>query len=174
MMFIANSRSRPGRRHFLFAAAMALALILGGSVAVAHADLSKKVIAAFKGKIIVSNSPLEMAGDDKATIAKFKKDALTQVVGAAGGDDVWSWNFVYTAFLNKAGAPSLKLEFYDGAKYVADQTLTNVDPKMTVLEGEVSITEDDGLTKGKRYTIKLVGTVKGKESVLATTTLDMK
>jgi ethanolamine utilization protein EutQ (cupin superfamily) len=162
------------RRSLFLAIPMALALVLGLHATPARADLSKKVIAAFKGKIVVTKSPVESVGDDKATIAAIKKNTVTEVVGAAGGDDVWSWTFVYTAFLNKAGAPSLKLEFYDGTKYVADQTLTNVDPKMTVLEGEVSITEDDGLTKGKKYTLKLVGTVKGKESVLATTVLDMK
>jgi hypothetical protein len=43
-----------------------------------------------------------------------------------------------------------------------------------VLTGIIEITEDDGLTKGKRYTLKLVGKVKGKETVLASTTLDMK
>ena len=45
---------------------------------------------------------------------------------------------------------------------------------MTVLEGEVSITEDDGLTKGKKYTIKLVGKFKGKEAILASSQLLMK
>jgi hypothetical protein len=153
--------------------AIALTLGIAATAPAAHADMSKKVIAAFKGKLIVSNSPLENQGDDKATIAKIKKDTLTEVKGAAGGDDVYAWSFVYTAFLSKSGSPSLKLEFYDGTKYVADQRLTNVDPKMTVLEGEVAITEDDGLTKGKKYTIKLVGELKGKETVVATTTLQM-
>jgi len=163
----------PSRRLFL-ALPVAFALAVSLTATPARADLPKKVIAAFKGKIIISNAPLEGTGDDKATIAKFKKEALTEVVGQAGGDDVWTWNFVYTAFLKTAGASSLKFEFYDGTKYVADQSLTNVDPKMTVLEGDISITEDDGLTKGKRYTLKLVGTVKGKETVVASTVLDMK
>lgn len=157
----------------LLALPLALALVFGVSApAPAQADMSKKVIAAFKGKIIVSNSPLENLGDDKATIAKIKKDQLTSVVGAPGGDDVYAWSFVYTAFLTKAsGTTTLTLEFYDGTKYVADQKLTGVDPKMTVLEGEVSITEDDGLTKGKKYTVKMV---KGENTVLASTTLEMK
>jgi hypothetical protein len=162
------------RRSLFLAIPVALAFAFGVAATPAHADMSKKVIAAFKGKLIVSNSPLENVGDDKATIAKIKKDTLTEVVGAEGSDEVWAWSFVYTAFLTKAGAPSLKLEFYDGDKYVADQRLTNVDPKMTVLEGDIAITEDDGLTKGKKYTIKLVGTLKGKETVLASTTLLMK
>jgi len=156
----------------LLALPLALALVFGATAAPAQADMSKKVIAAFKGKIIVSNSPLESQGDDKATIAKIKKDTLTSVVGAPGGDDVYAWSFVYTAFLSKAsGTTTLTLEFYDGTKYVADQKLTGVDPKMTVLEGDVGITEDDGLTKGKKYTVKLV---KGENTVLASTTLEMK
>lgn len=156
----------------LLALPLALALVFGATAAPAQADMSKKVIAAFKGKIIVSNAPLESQGDDKATIAKIKKDTLTTVVGAPGGDDVHAWTFVYTAFMAKAsGVTTLTLEFYDGTKYVADQKLTGVDPKMTVLEGEVSITEDDGLTKGKKYTLKLV---KGENTVLASTTIEMK
>jgi hypothetical protein len=156
----------------LLAIPLALALVFGATAAPAQADMSKKVIAAFKGKIIVSNSPLENLGDDKATIAKIKKDQLTAVVGAPGGDDVYAWMFVYTAFLSKAsGTTSLSLEFYDGTKFVADQKLTGVDPKMTVLEGEVAITEDDGLTKGKKYTLKLV---KGENTVLSSTTIEMK
>lgn len=158
----------------IFALPLALALVFGATAAPAHADMSKKVIAAFKGKLIVSRSPLESVGDDKATIAKIKKDTLTEVVGSEGGDEVWGWSFVYTAFLSKTGATSLNLEFYDGAKYVADKTLTGVDPKLTVLEGDIEITEDDGLTKGKKYTLKLVGKIKGKETVLASTMLEMK
>jgi hypothetical protein len=151
---------------------LALALVFGATAAPAHADMSKKVIAAFKGKIIISKSPLQSQGDDKSTIAQIKKDQLATVIGAPGGDDVYSWSFMYTAFLTKAsGTTSLTLEFYDGTKYVADQKLTGVDPKMTVLEGDVSITEDDGLTKGKKYTVKLV---KGENTVLSSTTLEMK
>lgn len=162
------------RRSLIIAITLAFAFVFGAAATPARADLSKKVIAAFKGKIIVSRSPIEMQGDDKSTIAKIKKDTVTEVAGAEGGDEVWAWSFVYTAFLNKAGSSTMKLEFYDGTKYVADQTLTNVDPKMTVLEGDVAITEDDGLTRGKTYTVKMVGRLKGKEVVLATTSLTMK
>ena len=159
--------TRLDRRTFL-ALPFAAALVLGLGAAPAHADLSKKVIAAFKGKILVSDGPLEPAGDDKATIAAFKKKSLTEVAGSPNGDEVQQWTFVYTAFLKSSGATSLKLEFYDGTKYVADQALSGVDPKLTVLNGDVSLSEDDGLTKGKRYTLKLTGTVKGKEVVFAT------
>ena len=168
-----DSRARPSRR-LVLALPLALLLAAGLTAPPAHADLSKKVIAAFKGKILVTKDPLEMVGDDKATVAHFKKTALTELKGAAGGDEVWTWQFVYTAFLAKgAGTTSLKLEFYDGKTYSADRVLTGVDPKSTVLAGDIEITEDDGLTKGKSYTLKLVASVKGKDLTLATTQLRM-
>lgn len=159
----------PSRRLLILVSlTLAASLVFGFTARDAGADFSKKVIAAFKGKILVSNAPLEMQGDDKTTIAAFKKQALTEVKGAPGGDDVMTWVFVYTAFLNKTGATALKLEFYDGSNYSADKSLTGVDPKMTVLQGDIDITEDDNITKGKTYTLKLTGTVKGKEVVFAT------
>jgi hypothetical protein len=152
---------------------LAIALAIGLSARPASADFSKKVIAAFKGKVLVTQSPLEMQGDDKTTIAAFKKSSLTEVKGQVGGDDVFTWNFVYTAFLKTSGATSLKLEFYDGSNYSADKSLTGVDPKMTVLQGDIDITEDDNITKGKTYTLKLTGRLKGKDVVFATGQIKM-
>jgi hypothetical protein len=161
--------SRPSRRLFIvgsFVAAAALAVGVGP----ANADLSRKVIAAFKGQVLVSHGPLESAGADKDTIAHFKKTALTTVKGEQNSNDVQEWTFMYTAFLKTSGPATLKLEFYnDQGQYVADQTLTDVEPKLTVLHGDITINEDDGLAKGKKYTLKLTGTVKGKEVVLAQT-----
>jgi hypothetical protein len=162
----------PSRRLFLMFP-LAIALTLAVSARPASADFSRKVIAAFKGKLLITNAPLEMQGDDKTTIAAFKKASLTEVKGQIGGDDVFTWNFVYTAFLKTTGATSLKLEFYDGKNYSADKSLTGVDPKMTVLEGDIDITEDDNITKGKTYTIKLTGKLKGKEVVFATGQIKM-
>jgi hypothetical protein len=155
---------------------LAVALLFGFGLAArpADADLSKKVIAAFKGKILVTDGPLSSVGDDKATVAHFKKKALTTVAGAMNGNDVMEWTFNYTAFLSKTGLSTLKLEFHDGNKYAADQTLTGVDPKGQVIEGDITISEDDGLNKGKKYTLKLVGTAKGKEVVVATTQILMQ
>jgi hypothetical protein len=160
------------RRLFLLLP-LAVALAIGASARTADADLSKKVIAAFKGKILVTISPLEMQGDDKATIAAFKKATLTEVKSQMGADDVPTWVFTYNAFLSKTGATSLKLEFHEGKDYKADKQLTGVDPKMTVLQGDIEITEDDNITKGKTYTLKLTGTVKGKEVTFATGQIKM-
>ncbi len=161
------------RRSLLIALPLVAALVLGLGATPAQADMSKKVIAAFKGKILVTRSPLEGGADDKATIGRFKKETLTSVAGAANAEESQEWTFVYTAFLKSSGSTTLKLEFHDGKKYVADKTLSGVDPTSTVLAGDIVISEDDGLTKGKKYTLKMVGNVRGKDVVLATSTLTM-
>ena len=153
-------------------AAVALALVLGASVA--HADLGPKVIAAFKGQIVVTNDEVEPGANDKATIEAFKKARIKEVKGEPNADDVQTWHFFYTAFLNaKSASGDLKLEFYSGDKYVADEHLTGVDTGAPVLTGHVDITEDDGPAKGKTYTVKLIAEVKGKDIVYATTPLTL-
>jgi hypothetical protein len=139
----------------------------------ALADMSPKVIKAFKGQIIVSEGPLEPGANDKATIAAYKKQKITSVKGTPNADDVTTWTFHYTAFLKSKGLSSLAFEFYDGKKFAAEQRLEGVDPTLTVLEGDITITEDDGPTKGKKYTLKLVGQKGGKDVILASTTLSL-
>lgn len=148
-------------------AAIAIAVLIGS---VAYADMSRPVIAAFKGQLVISKGELPSGKNDKDTIAKIKKERLTELTGAAQ-EDVTYWSFHYTAFLSKTGATTLKMEFYrDGKQFVADKTLDGVDPKSAVLSGDISINEDEGLAKGKAYVIKLVA---GK-TVVATTNLLMK
>lgn len=160
----------PVSRRLFLAGSLAAAIALGLAARPAEADLSKKVIAAFKGQVLVTLGKVETVGADKETIAHIKKSALTKVKGEANSNDVQEWTFMYTAFLKTSAPATLKLEFYnDQGQYVADQTLTGVEPKLTVLEGDITINEDDGLAKGKKYTLKLTGTVKGKEVVLAQT-----
>lgn len=165
--------SRSTRRLFILAS-LAGVVALASGARPANADLSRKVITAFKGKILLTIGPLESQGDDKTTIAHFKKMTLASIKGEQNGNDVQEWTFNYTAFLKSGGATSLKLEFYnDTGGYAADQRLTGVDPKMTVLEGDITINEDDGLTKGKKYIVKLTGEVKGKDTVFAQTSVVM-
>src|SRR4051812_7254948 len=95
--------SRLHRRSLLFALPLVAALVLGVGARPAHADLSKKVIAAFKGKILVTKGPVESGADDKDTIAKIKKGTLSEVSGAANAEDAWEWTFSYTAFLKSTG-----------------------------------------------------------------------
>jgi hypothetical protein len=58
----------------ILSAAAILLVMLAASAA--YADLSKKVIAEFKGQIVVSDEPVEPGSDDKSTIAAFKKARL--------------------------------------------------------------------------------------------------
>jgi len=158
------------RSHQLSVIVIAAALILGGT---ALADMSKKVIVTFKGQILITDHDLQMEATDKATIAEFKKARLKEIKGEPNADEVQAWNFHYAAFLSKTGSTDLKLEFYVGDKYVADQRLTDVDPKDPVLMGQISISEDDGPAKGKSFTLKLVAVKGNKETVIASTPLVM-
>ncbi len=149
------------------AAVVAAALMLGGS---ASADMSKHVISAFRGQLVVSKAELPEGKNDKETIAKIKAAKLAALTGEAQ-DSVQYWNFHYTAFLSKTGATTLKLEFYKGKQLAADKTLDGIDPKNGGLAGDISINEDEGLAKGNTYTVKLTTP---SNSTVATTTLTMK
>jgi uncharacterized protein YccT (UPF0319 family) len=149
------------------AAVLAAALVVGG---VASADMSRPVISAFKGQLIVSKAELPEGKNDKDTIAKIKVARVAALTGEAQ-EDVTYWNFHYTAFLSKTGNAKLKMEFYNGKQLAADKTLDGIDPKSAVLSGDISINEDEGLAKGKTYTIKLVNE---RDVVVASTPLTMK
>ena len=158
-------------RH-LMSAAFVIAAALGWSGAVS-AEVSRNVITAFKGDLVITKGELPEGKTEKDTIAKIKSERLKELVGEAK-DDVVYWHFHYTAFLTKAGASSLKMEFYTNdkpSKFVADNRLEGVDPKSMVLSGDISINEDEGLSKGKAYIIKLVT---DKDVVVASTPLVMK
>lgn len=149
-----------------------LAAALGWAGA-ASADVSRNVIAAFKGELVITKGELPEGKTDKDTIAKIKGERLKELSGEAKSD-VTAWHFHYTAFLTKTGASRLKMEFYTNdkdKKFVADKQLDGVDPKIAVLSGEISIDEDEGLSKGKPYIIKLVN---DKDVAVASTPLVMK
>lgn len=156
---------------WLLSAVVLLGLIALGTPA--QADIGPKVIKAFKGQLIISTDPVETAGTDKEVIAAFKAAKLKELKGEANADEVTQWQFHYTAFLKSKGFKSLTLEFHVNGQYVADRRLEGVDPTLTVLEGDIAINEDEGPAKGKKYTLKLVGTKGKKEVVIATTTLVM-
>ena len=155
----------------MFSAAVAFVLVAGVEQRIASADMSKGVIGAFRGQLVVSKDELPEGKNDKETIAKIKAAKLAAVEGAAKDEDVTYWNFHYTAFLTKTGNSKLKLEFYSGKQLSADKTLDGIDPKSSVLTGDISIDEDEGLAKGKTYTVKLVG---AGDAAVATATLTMK
>lgn len=153
---------------YLMSSVAVLAVIAG----FARADISSRnVISAFRGQLVLSKTELSEGKNDKETIAKVKAENLKELKGEEV-NDVTQWNFHYTAFLSKTGNSSLKMEFYrDGKQYSADKRLDGIDPKSGVLTGQITIDEDEGLAKGKSYTIKLVGP---GDSVVASTTVTMK
>lgn len=154
--------------HRLMSAAVVVAVILCGGVA--SADLSKNVIKAFKGQLVVSKAELPEGRNDKDSIAKIKAAKLASIDGEVR-DEVAYWNFHYTAFLSRTGATRLKMEFYNGKQLAADKTLDGIDPKSAALTGMISINEDEGLAKGKTYTIKLIN---DRDQVVSSASLLMK
>jgi hypothetical protein len=151
------------------AAVLAMATLAAASAPV-YADFSKSVTGSFKGQVVVSKDELPVGKNDKDTVSKIKKEQLKEVTGSPNEDSVQGWTFHYTAFLSKTGSKNLKMEFMNGGKLSADKQLDGIDPKSSVLTGDISINEDEGLAKGKTYTIQLMA----GSTVVAKTTLSMK
>ena len=155
-------------RHLMSAAVIAVAVVVATTQPVS-ADMSRPVIAAFKGQLVISKNELPTGKNDKDTIAKIKKEQVKELTGQAGEDNT-TWTFHYTAFLTKPGAKNLKMEFMKGNQLAADKQLDGIDPKSAVLSGDITIDENEGLAKGNTYQIRLVA----GSAVVAKTTLIMK
>jgi hypothetical protein len=155
-------------RHLMSAAVLAVAVVVATTQPVL-ADMSRPVISAFKGQLVISKNELPTGKNDKDTIAKIKKEQLKELSGQAGEDNT-TWTFHYTAFLTKSGAKNLKMEFMKGNQLAADKQLDGIDPKSAILSGDITIDENEGLAKGNTYQIRLVA----GSSVVAKTTLIMK
>ncbi len=155
--------------------AAVLALAIAAPARIARADItSSSVISAFHGQFVVSKDELPEGKNDRETIQKIRAVQLKELVGTSSGggkDDVTSWHFHYTAFLSRTGAKTLKLDFFNGKQLSADQRLSDVDPKNTVLSGDISIDEDQGLNKGRTYTVQLIT---DNDQVVCSTQLTMK
>jgi hypothetical protein len=129
------------------------------------------VISAFRGQLVVTKDDLPEGKNDKDTISKIKAAAVHELTGDASGDTT-HWNFHYAAFLSKTGASSLKLDFMnDKGQLSANKSLEGVDPKSSLLTGDISIDEDEGLTKGKTYSVELIA---GVNTVVAKATIAFK
>jgi hypothetical protein len=151
-------------------AAVVLAAAVGWG-AVASANLSQPVISAFRGDLVITKGDLPEGKSERETIAKIRSERIKELTGELREDVVY-WHFHYTAFLAKVGASRLKMEFYTSdKKLAADNRLDGVDPKSAVLSGDISINEDEGLSKGKTYMIRLVT---DKNALVAVTMLTMK
>jgi hypothetical protein len=161
------------RRSLNLAALAATILCLGAGLA--HAEISKGVQAKLKGQILISPDGLAATGDDDAATIKALKKASTDSLKHEKIGGLATWRFHFMAFMNKKpGATQVALDFYTDDKkkeFVAQKRLAGIDPSLTLLQSSVEITDDDGLSPGKSYLVKLTATIKGKESVLATTKL---
>ncbi len=150
-------------------AVVIVAALLSGSIA--SADMSRTVISAFAGQFVISKDELPEGKNDRDTITKIKGAQLKELVGNAVSEDNTAWHFHYTAFLTRTGASALKLDFLkEGGSLSADKQLSDVDPKRSVLSGDISIDENEGLTKGKSYSIELLAGT----TVVAKTTITFK
>jgi hypothetical protein len=155
-------------RRLTSAVIVATALASGS---IASADVSRAVISAFSGQFVVTKDELPEGKNDRDTITKIKAVQLKELVGNEVSSDNTAWHFHYTAFLTKTGSSALKLDFLrEGGALSADKQLSDVDPKRNVLSGDISIDENEGLTKGKTYTIELLA----GSSVVAKTTMTFK
>ena len=99
--------------------AAVLAATLAVSAQPVFADVSRSVISAFRGQLVITKDELPEGKNDKDTIAKIKAAQLKSIEGTPKGD-VTGWNFHYTAFLTKAGATTLKVNFLNGKQLSAD------------------------------------------------------
>jgi hypothetical protein len=149
------------------AAVLVAAVAWGG---VAAADMSRAVTAAFKGELVITKGELPEGKNDKDTIAKIKAERLKEVTGEAKSD-VTGWFFHYTAFLSKTGATELTMEFWNDKKLAANKRINGIPKDSPVVSSDLAIDEDEGLTKGTAYTVKLVTE---KNAVVAQTLLVMK
>lgn len=141
-----------GRIRVLIAAVLVGFLALFGPAPVA-AEMSVKVVAAFRGKIIVSRDSLPEGRNDRDSIAKIKSAQLKVLTGEER-EGYKIWYFHYTAFLARKGSTSLTLAFRQGSRTVATKRLTGLPPKASILTGDVSISTDDGVKPG-RYELEL-------------------
>jgi hypothetical protein len=138
--------------------APALAVVFVLIATVAEAQLSEAVVAAFRGKIVLTRAAVAPGASDKETLAKLRAAQLVEIAGAST-DDGQVWRFHYTAFLKKAGNVALKLRYISGEqdrRTVTETALPIPDVDSAVLMGDLSISERQGLERGKAYVLQLV------------------
>jgi len=163
------------RLSVLASAFAAAAVVLAASSA--NADIDKKALKQLRGTILVSADELPPIDGAGVTVQSLKKAHQTTQKSVMSGD-IATWKFYFVAFLKKKpGVTQLSFDFYTTDKrklFVANKRLTGIDRSLTLLSSMIEITEDDGLTRGKTYTVKLTATKGKREVVLATTKLSMQ
>ena len=147
------------RARFARSSSLPLALVVVCLCAgLARAQLSDVVVAAFRGKIVLTRAAVTPGASDKETVAKLRAAQLAEIAGAST-DDGELWRFHYTAFLKKAGNVALKVRFISGEqdrRAVTETAIPIPDVDSAVLSGDLSISERQGLERGKAYVLQLV------------------
>src|SRR4051812_27522355 len=150
----------------------ALTAVVAALVAsTAQAEPSDAVVAALRGKLIISRGPVAEGASDKETIAKLKAAQLAELAGKST-DEGESWRFHYTAFLKKTGNVGLRVRFISGEKdgrVATEVPIPIPDVESPVLTGDLSVSESQGLSRGKAYILQLVndkGEVVAKASAI--------
>ncbi len=146
------------------------AAVLAGVLATSTVfAMSNNVISAFRGQLVITKDELPEGKNDSDTIKKIRAAQLHELSGEPHGD-VSAWTFHYTAFLSAKGVTHLKMNFLKEGKLSADKQLDGVDPKTSVLVGDITIDEDEGVAKGKTYTVELLN----GNNVVSKTTVTLK
>lgn len=151
-----------------------LTLVLVAFIGAAHADVAEQVQKNLAGEIVITSRPLsEIHLNSKTPTASLEKARVTEL-DHEEKDGVATWSFYFTAFLKKApGMTMLSMDFYTDDKarmYVANKRF-GVNPSVQAVSGQITITEDDGLAPDRRYLVQLTGKHRGRDVVLAQTTL---
>lgn len=150
-------------------------------VGLAHADLTPKVVKQYQGQILITDSALNLMllGDSEQTIKTCQQKQL-KAVKHEDANGTPTWTFYYTAFLTaKPRVNTLTLEFYyempgEGLELRADKTMVGIDRTLKTLQGRITISEDDNVSAGKTYVVKLVDNVRNTSKTYATTKLTFK
>jgi hypothetical protein len=163
--------------HRLLGALVLSGTMIVGALVADGAGVSPAVCRAFRGEILVTAKPLGTPHpNSKKAIAEWRKLQVQEIKHeVVQGVPTWYWH--YAAFLRrKPPATSLTFEFYTDDKealFKADKKI-GLSAATMVIQGTMSITEDDNITKGQRYVLKLVGDVRGKEVIYAKTRITLK
>jgi hypothetical protein len=154
------------RKSTMVLVAVALA-VLGASVAWAQ---SAKFVKKYKGQLFVSDQEFQVIDDDAAMSDQIKKNSKSSLEGTQG-EDAKSWDFYWIAVLSKKpGSANATIFFYEVTGKTKKQVTykdIGIDGEQVVIVSNLSISEDDGLTKGKKYELVLATTSGNKQNVLA-------
>lgn len=144
-----------------------------------HAGKPKSVLEAFSGQVLISTAPLRPAGETQEEIVEsFRKGSLQAVAPVDASAEDLEWSFYFTAFLDKASRlTELSLDVYaaDGDKrYIASKRMMGIDPKLRILAGDMSLSEEDGVKRGGKYRLVLTGQMGDREVTFASATLTLR